>query len=255
MLINLSTIKHGAHIVYINNLWHIILDTLFPLYCAGCERIGSPLCETCVAAIPRYDLACLGCSARNATGAFCASCKTHARYLDRVLWATSYDDTIIHNAITQFKYKGISPLAQPLASLMVTFLERIVKEQQLKIPPHAVIAVLPLHPQKLRERGFNQSALLARFLSHHLSLPLVPELVLTRNKNTQPQAHQSNRNERRNNMNHVFVAQKNTRYLSGKTVLLVDDIATTGSTLNDAARALKEAGASRVWGIVVARGG
>lgn len=130
-----------------------------------------------------------------------------------------------------------------------------MQAHKAQVPANAALLAVPLHRQKRRERGFNQSELLASAVSQKLSLPLLPPDTLERVKNTPPQAHVRGREERQKNVASAFaVPITNTRVVAGKTILLVDDIATTGSTLNDAARALKEAGAAHVWGLVVAKG-
>ncbi|TSC73407.1 MAG: amidophosphoribosyltransferase [Parcubacteria group bacterium Gr01-1014_70] len=125
----------------------------------------------------------------------------------------------------------------------------------IHFPSHAALLAMPLHPRKKRMRGFNQSELLASHVSHSLGLPLIPHETLERTRNTPPQAQTGGREKRMRNMVNAFtVPQEHAALIQNKTVILVDDIATTGSTLNNAARALKKAGAAHVWGLVVAKG-
>ncbi len=109
---------------------------------------------------------------------------------------------------------------------------------------------VPLHPRKLKERGYNQSALLARHLGRLGRLPVV-EGVLLRQKQTSPQARTCSLNERLNNVSGAFTCSNST--LRGVSVLLIDDVATSGATLNAAAAALKSGGASTVWGLALAK--
>jgi len=112
-----------------------------------------------------------------------------------------------------------------------------------------VLVPVPLHPKRLRERGYNQSELLARELGKLCDLPVVDD-CLFRRLNTPPQAQSSGVNERRYNIINAFSCRDNK--LEGKSVLLIDDVATSGSTLNTCARELKYAGAASVQGLVVA---
>ena len=119
------------------------------------------------------------------------------------------------------------------------------------MPDADVLAPVPLHPRRLRQRGYNQSALLAQELSSLLELPLEQEL-LVRVRNSQPQVDTLSREERRANVAGVFAAGA---VPSRTRVMLIDDVATTGSTLLECAAALKDAGAFRVHGLVLAREG
>jgi ComF family protein len=113
-----------------------------------------------------------------------------------------------------------------------------------------IIVPVPLHPQRLKERGYNQSFLLALELGRLTSLKVVNN-VLIRNLNTPPQAKTANVAARRQHMTTAFFSRGDT--LKGKRILLIDDVATSGATLNGCAVALKKAGADSVWGLTLAR--
>jgi competence protein ComFC len=115
--------------------------------------------------------------------------------------------------------------------------------------PGDVLVPVPLHRKKLRERGYNQSALLARGLGK-LSVIQVVENSLIRRKYTPPQARSSNIGERRNNVADAFACRDSR--LRGKRIILIDDVSTSGTTLNTCAGILKSAGAAAVWGLVIA---
>jgi ComF family protein len=116
--------------------------------------------------------------------------------------------------------------------------------------PVEVLVPVPLHRRRLRERGYNQSRLLALELAKLSGLPLVDD-CLVRELYTTPQARTKNVAERRANVAEAFACRH--RRLEGKKVLLIDDVATSGATLDAGARALKESGASSVWGLVLAK--
>ena len=117
-----------------------------------------------------------------------------------------------------------------------------------KIPGQLVVPV-PLHSGRLRQRGYNQSELLAKGVARTSGIPLDKQL-LTRTKNTPPQVASQGREERRSNVDGSFQCQAD---LSGVSLILIDDVATTGSTLSACAAALKGAGATSVHALVLAR--
>ena len=117
------------------------------------------------------------------------------------------------------------------------------------VPGEVVIAV-PLHPKRLRERGYNQSHLLAKELAKLRKLPLIDDCLI-RERHSPPQARTASVAERRTNVADAFSCRD--RRLKGKPVLLIDDVSTSGATLDGCAQALKKAGATSVWGLVLAR--
>jgi len=116
--------------------------------------------------------------------------------------------------------------------------------------PGEVLVPVPLHPKRLRERGYNQSYLLAKELGKLTGLPVVAD-SLVRERHTSPQARTLTVGERRGNVADAFACRD--RRLEGKPVILIDDVSTSGATLDACALALKEAGAASVWGLVLAR--
>jgi ComF family protein len=147
-------------------------------------------------------------------------------------------------AVRALKYNYLSALAQPMAQLMARYLE-----EEEGIEADLVVAV-PLYGRRRRLRGYNQSALLARGLSRLCGLSLA-ERGLVRRRNTPPQARSVDAEARRRNVADAFVADR--RRVEGKRVLLIDDVMTTGATLDACARALRQAGAASVWGLTFAR--
>ena len=112
-----------------------------------------------------------------------------------------------------------------------------------------VLVPVPLHPRRLRSRGYNQSHLLAEVAGKLLEMPVRQDLV-KRAKDSPPQVEARSREQRRANVADIFEA---TAGVVGLSILLVDDVATTGSTLHACAAALKDSGAASVWGVVLAR--
>jgi ComF family protein len=149
----------------------------------------------------------------------------------------------VREAIHQLKYQNLRALAQPLAQLLADYLtvSRI---------PGTVLTAVPLHQKRLRERGYNQSALLATKLGKLTGLP-VSEDYLIRQRPSSPRARTQTVAERRSNVNDAFCCPDNR--VKDRAVIVIDDVATSGATLNACASALKTAGASSVWGLTLAR--
>lgn len=154
----------------------------------------------------------------------------------------------LRKALQRFKYDAKRRLAVPLGDYLLDYLQTAPFDTDR----FDLIVPIPLHGSRQRERGFNQSALLARHIGRSLSLP-IHETVLKRVRRSRSQVGLA-REARARNIQGVFSAAANAS-LNGKTVLLLDDILTTLSTVNEAARELVDAGAKEVYCIGVARGG
>lgn len=154
----------------------------------------------------------------------------------------------VRNFIRQIKYKFVSDMVSSFVSLVS--LSQIDELTNLR-SNDTVIVPIPLHPNRLRHRGFNQAEKISECLSKRMSLP-VEKNLLKRSKYTKPQVEKKTRAERMKHMENVFAVDK--KYLQNiKCVFLVDDVCTTGATLRSAAHALKKAGIPWVWGVTMAR--
>jgi ComF family protein len=148
----------------------------------------------------------------------------------------------VRQAILQLKYKHLKALAAPLSQLLAEYLGSHPLKGEVLIP-------VPLYPKRLRERGYNQASLLAKELGKLVGLP-VEDDTLIRVKDSVPQARTKSAIERRRNVRDAFACHQP---LEGRQILLIDDVCTTGATLDACAIALKAAGAGSVWGLTVAR--
>ncbi|MDD5463664.1 MAG: ComF family protein [Candidatus Moranbacteria bacterium] len=227
-----------------------VLDILFPILCINCKKEGSWLCIKCQANINiKEECLCPICEKMiTPDGRTCISCKRKSS-LDGLIVAASYSQPQISKAVHLFKYRFVDDLHLPLGNLFVN----VLRKTELPLPN--IITSVPLHKRRLRWRGFNQSALLAKHLADNL-LPQnkIPfdEKILIRNRYTPPQMKIRDHISRKQNIAGAFSLFPNAE-IKNKIVLLVDDIATTGSTLFECAKILKEAGASEVFAIVIAR--
>ena len=219
------------------------VDLLFPLHCAGCRREGKLLCAACVDELPRLLPPYCNWCASPGTRSPCRECGQSPLAVD-VIRAPFLMKGAIREAVHSLKYRGVRAAAPELGRLLAQYLA-------VRPVPGGVLVPVPLHPRRLRNRGYNQSALLARELAKLSGLAL-EEGLLSRVTDAPPQAGTASRQQRWANVAGGF---RCTGEVRGKKVVLVDDVATTGSTLSAGAAALKAAGAASVWGLVLAREG
>ncbi len=215
---------------------------LFPPRCVSCRELGSLLCAKCR---EKFELVepplCPHCGRPRSNGRLCPLCQRDPLQIDGVR-SVAYFDGTLREAIHHFKYYNRQALAIPLGKLMGNYWE--------KSPlPAEIIVPVPLHPHRLRERGYNQAALLARELGQSTGLP-VAENGLVRMRATRPQV-ELNAQERKENVSDAFHCSSTE--LKGKRVLLIDDVCTTGATLEACSIALRQVGARSVWGFTLAR--
>ncbi|EKE19538.1 MAG: amidophosphoribosyltransferase-like protein [uncultured bacterium] len=228
----------------------LILDILFPITCISCKRNGTWLCENCFFKIKKTaEQVCGICEIRiTPDGRTCQNCKKKSS-LDGLLTCASYKQNSVARAVHFFKYRFIADLHVPLGNLMVNVM------QKTDIPLPDLILPIPLHKRRLRWRGFNQSSLLAKRISQELlpgAIISTEENILIRNRYTTPQMGIKDYKHRQQNLNGAFLIP-NEELVKNKIILLVDDIATTGSTILECAKVLKNAGAKEIFAIVIAR--
>ncbi len=171
--------------------------------------------------------------------------------LDGLFIARSYHHRLLKKLLFTLKYRFIATAADPLATLLA----ESITHHPLPLP--TLIIPVPLHPRRLRFRGFNQAEVLAQKLMAQL-LPGAPirirNDILQRIRFTKPQMKTDSKSERLANLTAAFMVPLETAGpLVGQSIWLIDDVATTGTTLDECARTLKTAGAKTVWGIVIAR--
>ena len=222
-------------------LWQVVSELFFPPQCVACERPGARFCSACRARVQRFGPPrCPRCDMSHATQAPCPTCRRARSPLAGMRVVGPHEEPL-RAAIHALKYENGGALGPLLGELLV---ERWAAAE---IEVDAIVPV-PLHPERQRERGYNQSTLLATALVTSLGLPLC-EPVLERVRATPPQVG-LDRSARQQNVARAFRAQ---REAAGRRWLLIDDVCTTGATLGACAAALSEAGATEVWALVLAR--
>lgn len=231
-----------------------LLDTFFPPLCHSCQVFipdAGPihLCADCRGRITaiRSPL-CLICGTPFATEAgidhTCGACLQHPPHFASARAAALFDGPL-KELIHLFKYTGKVQIRRPLALLTAAQLAPFVQ----KIAPDCLVPV-PLHPRKLRERGFNQAVLLGQLLARQWQLP-VSINNLRRIRWTEPQITLS-ADQRRLNVQGAFAVHDPTAF-ARKRLLLLDDVYTTGNTVAECAKSLKRAGATAVHVVTIAR--
>ncbi len=199
--------------------------------------VAPPRCAACDSSVPMLSVFCVPCATTVEPSA-------NAGKLEGAAVAAFVYGGAIARAIVRFKYEHRPDLARPLGDLLWRALQR---RNGLS---DAVVVPVPLHPSRLADRGFNQSALLATRIARHLRRPVLP-LALRRTRETRSQAALA-RDERIANCAGAFRARRPAS-LHGRSILLIDDVQTTGATLAACSRALFDAGALRVTEAVIAR--
>jgi ComF family protein len=230
----------------LKNLSVWLWEKLFPKECVGCSAEGSYFCNDCFGKVElKKDSVCFLCNRGFARLGICNDCAKSSG-LDAVIVATSYKDTLIERLIKYLKYNFVIELADSLAMLLARQIDRHGAKELLK---GAIVIPVPLHRRRFLERGFNQSELLAKKLADLYNLELKSDVV-SRVKKTKPQFGLP-REERQKNICGAFNIVK-PELVNGRTVAIVDDLLTTGATMEELATALKAVGAGRVIGLVVA---
>jgi ComF family protein len=228
-----------------------LLDLLFPPRCVVCGAAGADLCAVCLGKVRRApEPRCARCDAplaggRAAPGELCGECVTgaFAPDVDRALVGAIYEENV-RTAIHALKYHGKRRVAEPLAGMALAAWRASGLSAEVIVP-------VPLHRSQRRPRGYNQADLLARGLARGAGLPIQRD-ALERTRATAAQARLP-ASERQRNVAGAFGLLPGAVALSGRTILLVDDVITTGATIQAAASALREARPAAIYALAVAR--
>ncbi|TSC95034.1 MAG: hypothetical protein CEN87_46 [Parcubacteria group bacterium Licking1014_1] len=254
-----------TYIRAINKIKEFLLELFFPSFCFGCEKEGTYLCDDCRATLEISEFQYCLCDknplklAPKQESGKCNKC--FAKKLSGLYFALPYKErSLTRNLIHRFKYQPyIKNLAKTLAGILTEHFIISGKNTE-NTWRNSLLMPIPLDKNKLKRRGYNQAEELAKKLSEILKLPVISD-VLVKIKPTKPQMELS-KEQREKNLQEAFaikipenLAMSDIAKFSGKKVFLVDDVYTTGSTMEECAKILKEAGVKEVWGIAIAREG
>lgn len=214
------------------SVFHTFFDSLllliFPEKCRGCGKKGKPLCNECFKKIPPLNVSSI----------------RGKEPIIKIFSYTSYSG-LAKKIITDFKFKGIKSLAEPLAQMAIEVLPK-----PLRPPGNTLLLPIPLHHLRYKERRFNQSELIAKQISEQTSIPVCNNSII-RTGNTSFM-HKLTTKQRRKNIKGAFKAVQ-PELLKDKTIIIIDDIFTTGATVEEFAKVIKETGAAQIYALTPAR--
>jgi ComF family protein len=233
-----------SYISSLITIWRL-LDWIYPPFCCNCNQIGYEICPDCWDSILllKHAHVCRLCGKRITKGVLCSDCKHQPPAFDQLRAWAEYQGAARQIAmhIKFHSRRGLIPyLIQPIA--------QAIRDWGIHID---IVVPVPLANGRLKERGFNQSDLLARPVAGHLGLSYTSD-ALVRIRETHSQVGLT-ANERHQNILGAF--QADPEIFRDRNILIIDDIATTGATLSECAATLKQAGASKVYCFTVARTG
>lgn len=225
----------------VGRIWGVALDLAFPPSCGVCGAEGTFLCTGCEAGLPRaLPPRCPRCWSASGLG-LCTDCARAPSALSGARAVYCFEGGA-RKLVLDLKYRSLYALAEPMGELLALYLLQHPMEVDLVVP-------VPLHRRRQRLRGFNQAEALGRVVGRRLELPLDGG-ALRRRRNTPQQIRIEGRAPREANVRDAFVC---VRPVAGRSVLLVDDVLTTGATVGECARILQQTGAKAIWALTFAR--
>ncbi len=229
-----------------NKLWTALTQAIYPKACLICQEEGEWLCSKCQKKKIKYlnSNSCPFCGKLNQDGRTCKNCQKEHPYLEGLI-STTYLNKDLKKLIYKYKYYQAREISKLLAKLVIKKLE----QSQILSTSNVTLAPIPLHPLDRARRGFNQAQLIAKEIAKINKLNYQPRL-LVKTTRTKDQT-KLTREERKKNIRNAFKLNQKPK---NRLILLVDDVFTTGSTLEEVARTINKEEKKRVvWGVVVAR--
>ena len=218
--------------LFFNKITNLLLDLLFPIKCISCQINDEILCENCIQNINFNEREIEG----NIKAVF------------------NYQDTVIKNAIWELKYHNKRYLGEKLGQLLYIHFIEDISEIRMNVPGRSIYVIpIPISNKKTKTRGYNQSMMIAKgFCNSEKSGALeLKNGIVYKKIDTLPQAKITNKKRRLENVKGVF-GIKNEEIIKGRTFIIIDDVVTTGGTMNEIMKILKKAGAKKVYGFAVA---
>lgn len=230
-------------LAYFQKSGQLVLDLLYPPRCVNCASTEDWFCQNCLNQIALIaPPVCQNCGTPISKSE-CNECANNPLHtIDGIRSAAYFEDNPIRPAIHLLKYRDHKAVASILGQILADTYHNYHLQADVIVP-------VPLHPSRFKERGYNQSELLVKALASNLDLP-IDTTTLERVRVTKSQM-TLGISERHQNVKEAFACRGDR--LAGKQVLLIDDVCTTGSTLDACAAALKASGTTSVWGLTLAR--
>ncbi len=234
------------------NIFSLFLDTLIPPQCTSCKRLTPQgLCSSCLNRISPHIIMSISSNTppsfffRQASHTISETLSHKHPHLKTVLSIIPFRDPLVRETIHRFKYQNIQSLSYPLSRIMLQHLAHLLQFRQ-----PFLLCPVPLHPKRQTFRGYNQSTLLANHLAQDLNMKLYTDIIRTRH--TQPQMSFPHIQARKKNIFEAFQATPK-KPTDPSTILIIDDVTTTLSTLSEVATALHKAGFQDIYAITLAR--
>ncbi len=237
----------------LQKIWNGFLNVLFPSVCVNCGLRGKTLiCENCFSNIEiNNSFFCPKCNRRLPADADLPKtanlCHPEEKFF--LAAAASYQDKAVRELVHALKYNRAKIALESFGEIVKRYSEKVFRSP-LEIENFTMIPI-PLHPRKERERGFNQAELLAGIMNKELRIK-VQEDNLIKIKNTDSQTEAKDYEERERNVSGVFAVEK-PEEIAGRNIVLVDDVFTSGATMKEAVHVLKQVGARKIIGFVIAK--
>ncbi len=222
-----------------------ILDFVFPKTCLGCGKEGKYICSNCIAKVPVLKSVCPYCEKPSIDGLTHVKCQREYG-LDGLTSIWDYEG-VIRKAILALKFKYSTEVGKELS---VVFLN-VLQTTNHALPATVSLAPIPLHWNRENVRGFNQSEEVGKLVAKEMGWGFAPDLLIKK-KQTTSQV-QLSVEDRKKNLTGVFAVSSNIVVSQYPSIVLFDDVFTTGSTLKEAAKVLKRARVKKVWGLTIAR--
>ncbi len=230
-----------------------LLNLLYPRRCPVCDDIvvpkGKLVCDSCKNILnPLQEPLCYKCGRQiiSTSSEYCDTCMNYRFNFDKAFSLWPYNSTV-KASLSNFKYKGRREFAEYYADKLYEHFYTTLSNLSI-----SAIVPVPIHPERLKSRGYNQAELIAEILATKLNLPVITD-YLVRSKNTLAQKNLDSVS-RRKNLKEAFKINKNSKFykIHLNNILLLDDIYTTGSTADACSTTLKEAGSKNVFVLCVA---
>ncbi len=224
-----------AQVNYLRKIWNLLLDILFPRICLNCRKyLGNDEIVICGECLRSIEINKIFFRTKNGL----------------LLAAGSYENQALRELIHYFKFNRFLVIESVIGKILLDYLKTVA----LSLNNFLVVPV-PLHKKRLRERGFNQSEIVARIAASFYHLPLEAE-VIEKVRNTLSQIELKNYREREENVKGSFaIVSKAKSKIKDKNILIVDDVYTSGATINEVAKVLRKGGAKEIVALVLAKAG
>ncbi len=236
-----------------NYLTNWLADIIFPKFCLGCNKEGQHVCPDCFNRIEINKFpVCYKCEKRSPYGQTCAKCRQKTPLIGLIIPGT-WEDKLLRQMIYEFKYRFVKEIKNDLGKTLINYIKIYY---QTLINNNTILTFVPLNKRREIWRGFNQAELLCQEIANCFNLPFIS--LLERKLITSPQAEIKSQYERVKNVKQAFILKRGIDYplsfFKDKTIIIIDDVCTTGATIEECAKTIKLLKPKEIWGLVLARG-